>query len=290
MPRFLLLLVALMLAATVMAAAPVSKGSAKADPAAAEAIRKALDSSGNFDFSGVNLPGVLSTIAEQYKINIVLDRTVLQQMGFEPEAMIVELKMKEGKLRNALRAIAGQYNLTFAVVGDALVITTEELAVYRQLKQRISVDYDAVPLNKALKELSTRYGVNVVIDPRTARAKSAENPVTLQVDDVPFEAAVRLLCEMADLKPARMGNVIFVTTEARADKLRDSESLVPAPGVPMPGVPGTFLGFGGGIAGNLGGGGNRPAPAMATPPAVVVPDKADAGTPPVKDPPKKDKD
>jgi type II secretory pathway component GspD/PulD (secretin) len=288
MPRSLLLLVALMVTATLIAAAPGSKGSAKADPAAAEAIRKALDTSGNFDFSGVNLPGVLNTIAEQYKINIVLDRTVLQQMGFEPESMVVELKMKEGKLRNALRAMAGQYNLTFAIVGDALVITTEELAVYRQLKQRISVDYDAVPLNKAIKELSTRYGVNVVIDPRTARTKSADNPVTLQVDDVPFEAAVRLLCEMADLKPARMGNVIFVTTEARADKLRDGDSLVPTPGVPMPGVPGGVLGFAGGIGGGLGGA-IVPPPAVVTPPAVVVPDKADkADPPPAKDPPKKD--
>ena len=84
MPRFLLLLVGQMLTATLIAAAPGSKAPAKADPAAAEAIRKALDSSGNFDFSGVNLPGVLNTIAEQYKINIVLDRTVLQQMGLDP--------------------------------------------------------------------------------------------------------------------------------------------------------------------------------------------------------------
>src|SRR4029079_17953732 len=148
----------------------------------------------------------------------VLDRTVLQQMGFEPESLTVELKMKEGKLRNALRAIAGQYNLTFAIVGDALVITTEELAVYRQLKQRISVDYDAVPLSKALKELSSRYGVNVVIDPRTAKSKSAENPVTLQVDDVPFEAAVRLMCEMADLKPARMAHVVCGMYDAPGDQ------------------------------------------------------------------------
>ena len=74
--------------------------------------------------------------------------------------------------------------------------------------------------------------------------------MTLQVDDVPFEAAIRLLCEMADLKPARMGNVIFVTTEARADKLKDSDSLVPTPGLPTPGLPGLIPGVGG-----FGGGG-----------------------------------
>ena len=106
--------------------------------------------------------------------------------------MNIELKMKEGKLRNALKSMVGQYNLTYAIVGESLLITTEEMAVYRQLKQRITVDFDSVPLSKALKELSTKYGVSVVIDPRTVKSKASENPVTLQVDDVPFEAAVRL--------------------------------------------------------------------------------------------------
>jgi hypothetical protein len=234
---------------TVLAAAPAAKGPDKADPSAAETIRKALDTTGNFEFADVTLPNVLDTLSEQYKIHITLDRAMLQQMGFEPETMQVKLQMKNGKLRTALRALVGQYNLTMAIVGDALVVTTEEVAVYRQLKQRINVDYEAVPLNKALKELSSRYGVNVVIDPRTAKTKSAENPVTLQVDDVPFEAAVRLLCELADLKPARIGNVIFVTTEARADKLRDGDSLVPPPGLPMPGMPGPVPGFIGGFGG-----------------------------------------
>ncbi len=229
-------------------AAPGPKTDAQSDKPASEAIRKALDASGNFDFTGVNLAGVMGTLSEQYKINIVLDRNVIQMMGFEPEIMNVELKMKEGKLRTALRSIVGQYNLTFAIVGETLLITTEEMAVYRQLKQRVNVDFDAVPLNKALKELSTKYGVNVIIDPRSIKSKAAENPVTLQAEDVPFEAAVRLMCEMADLKPARMGNVIFVTTEARADKLKDGDSLVPSPSPTMPmGIPGVFGGLGAGL-------------------------------------------
>jgi type II secretory pathway component GspD/PulD (secretin) len=278
-------LVAILASAVVAAplvAAPAPKGEVKADPTAAEAIRKALDRSGKFEFASVTLGSVLRTLSEEYKINIVLDRTAIQQMGFEPEGMDVELKMKEGKLRQALRAIVGQYNLTFAIVGDSLVITTEEVAVYRQLKQRITVDYDSVPLSKAVKDLATRYGVNVVIDPRTVKTKAAENPVTLQVDDVPFESAIRLLCEMADLKPARMGNVIFVTTEARADKLKDGDSLVPTPGLPTPGLPGVFPG----VLGGLGGGLAIPAPA---PPVVVPPPiAARDDPPPAKDEAKKE--
>jgi len=269
-------------------AAPLPKSEVKADRSAAETIRKALDSSGNFDFTGVTLAGVMNTLSEQYKINIVIDRTVLQQMGFEPEGMNVELKMKEGKLRQALRGIVSQYNLTFAIIGESLVITTEEVAVYRQLKQRINVDYDDVPLGKAVKDLSTRYGVNVVLDPRTAKTKASDNKVTLQVDDVPFEAAIRLLCEMADLKPARMGNVIFVTSEARADRLKDGDSLVPTPGLPNPAFPGGLPG----VLGGIGGGGLAvpalpiapPAIVNAPPPAVAVGEDK----PPAADAPKKD--
>jgi type II secretory pathway component GspD/PulD (secretin) len=237
-----------------VSAAPAAKSDSKADKGnAAEAIRKALDSTNAFEFKDAPLTNVLNTLSEEYKISIVLDRSVLQQMGYEPDTLPVNLKKLDGKLRQALRAIVGQYNLTFAIVGDSLLITTEEVAVYRQLKQRITVDYDSVPLQKAVKELAGKYGVNVVIDPRAVKSKAADNPVTLQVDDVPFEAAVRLMCEMADLKPARMGNVIFITTEARADKLKDSDSLVPTPGLPnpslIPGLPGVVPGGIGGLGG-----------------------------------------
>jgi type II secretory pathway component GspD/PulD (secretin) len=269
-------------------AAPAAKGESKSDKvSAAEAIRKALDSTNTFEFTGVQLPGVLNTLSEQYKINIVLDQAwlqQLQQMGLAADQMMVEVKKIDGKLRQALRAIVGQHNLTFVIVEDSLLVTTEEMAVYRQLKQRISVDFEAVPLQKAVKELSAKYGVNVVVDPRAVKSKAAENPVTLQVDDVPFEAAVRLMCEMADLKPARMGNVIFVTTEARADKLKDSDALVPTPGLPtpglIPGLPGGLGGLGGAAVQN---------PAVAVPPPVAdkpppVEEKTEA---PKKEEPKK---
>jgi type II secretory pathway component GspD/PulD (secretin) len=281
MRRFTYCLVASLALTGSLVAAPGPKTDPKPERTAGEAIRKALESSGNFDFTSVTLSAVMNTLSEQYKINIVIDRMVIQQMGLEPEIMNVELKMKEGKLRAAMRAMVGQYNLTFVTVGDSLLITTEEMAVYRQLKQRINVDFDNVPLSKAVKELSGRHGVSVVIDPRAVKTKAAENPISLQVDDVPFEAAIRLLCEMADLKPARMGNVIFVTTEARADRLKDGDSLVPMPRIQMPGVAEAILGGIGGGAGIA-----VPAPPMIIPP----PPKADAVDmpPPAKDEVKKE--
>ncbi len=212
---------------------------------AAEAIRKALGSTNDFEFTGNPLSAVLQTIGEQYKITIVLDHATIQRSGIDAEGVAVELKMKGAKLRDALRAMIAQYGLSFAIVGETLFISTEEMTVYKQLKQRVSVDVDAVPLQKALKDLAARTGVNVIVDPRVIKAKTADTPITLQVDDVPFEAAVRLMCEMAELKPARIGNVLFVTTEARAEKLKDGDSLVPAPAFPNPMIPGMAFGVGG---------------------------------------------
>jgi hypothetical protein len=247
----------------------------KAEPRAAkpgspgEVIRAALDATDNFDFTGVTLAAVLQTIGDQFKITIVLDRSTLNQMGFEPEGMNVELKMKSGKLRDALRAIVGQYNLTFVPIGDSLHITTEEQAIYKQLKQRVNVNLDAVPVGKAVKELAAKHGVNVVIDPRVVKSKAAENPVTLQVDDVPFEAAVRLLSELGDLAPVRMGNVLLVTTEARAEKLKNTEKLVPVPVPAVPMIPG------------LDGVGVGAVPAV--PPMVIVPARPEKADPPAKE-------
>ena len=94
------LFAALLLAAAggPLAAAPAAKGADKADPSAADAIRKALDSTGNFEFADVTLAAVLDTLSEQYKVHITLDRAVIQQMGFEPEAMQVKLQMKNGRI------------------------------------------------------------------------------------------------------------------------------------------------------------------------------------------------
>jgi type II secretory pathway component HofQ len=243
------------------AAAPTPKSEPRPkDLPSAEYIRKVLDARVNLEFSDANLPAVLTTLGNEHHVNFVLDRAVLVQMNIEPNEAIVDLKLKDVKLRNGLRTMLGQFNLTFAIVGDSVLVSTEEQVMYKQLKHRISVEYDNVPLNKALKDLAQVNGINVVLDPRTLKSKAAEAPVTLNVDDVPFEAVVRLMCEMAGLKPARMGNVIFVTTEDRADKLKDSDSLVPNPGLPAPtlvqSVPG-FLGLAPGL------GGVAPAPAPA---------------------------
>lgn len=249
--RFLLgLLPAWLFAAAIGTAAPNNKGEGKsAKPnGTVEQIRKALDKTVTLEIETQPLQNALSEIGEAHKFNIVLDRSVALNMGLELTELTVEFKAKDVKLRNALRNLLNQHNLSFGIVGDSLLVSTEENIIYRQLKHRISVDLDNVPLNKAMRELSQSHGVNVVVDPRTFKTKLAESPVTLQVDDVPFETAVRLMAEIAGLRPVRMGNVLFVTSEERAEKLKDSDNLVPSPGLSIHG-PGMIVpGLPGGVA------------------------------------------
>jgi len=104
------------------------------------------------------------------------------------------------------------------VLGDSILITTEDAAAARQMSQRVSVHFDKVELAAALKQLARENGVNLPLDPRAEKEASAK--VSLDVEDVSLETAVRLLADMAGLKPARAGNTLFVTKKDVAAVMR----------------------------------------------------------------------
>ena len=106
------------------------------------------------------------------------------------------------------------YGLVPFIVDDAVLLTGEDAGVAKQLKQRVDVDVDDVPLAVALKRLGRRKAINLVVDQKAA--KQAEKKVSLQVEDVPLETAVRLLAEQAGMKAARIDNVLYVTTPEHA--------------------------------------------------------------------------
>jgi type II secretory pathway component GspD/PulD (secretin) len=230
-------------------AAPVPERPPAADPAPG-AARAALEQPVTAEFAETPLPAALTQLGEQAKVAIVLDRASVQQLGMDPNEMPVSARLKNVKLKTGLRTVLSQFNLAFAAVGDTVVVTTEDVAQQRLLRQPVDVDAANQPFADALKRLARSTGTNLVIDPR--QAKAAQAAVTLRLDDVPLESAVRLLAELAGLKPVRVGNVLFVTSEERADKLRGDGDLVPAaPPGPVPPV-------------------ERPTPAVV-PPAVPAP-------------------
>src|SRR5262249_50956694 len=130
----------------------------------------------------------------------------------------------EMKVRDVLRQILAGENLTYVIIGDSVVVTTEAFGLQRQLKQPVSLDLDAVPFDQAIKQLARETGANLLIDSKLK--KEAETAVTLHMDEVPLDTAVRLLAEGAGLRPARLGNVIYLTSKENAKDLRAEPDLL----------------------------------------------------------------
>ncbi len=209
----------------------------------ADKLRKELDRLISIEFDQQPLHLAVNQLHEQTKVNFVLDRFTLGQMNVDPEQTNVSLRLKDVKLRSALRTLLTPYNLSFAVVGDTVVISSEDMAMFRQMRQRVNVDLEKVEFARALRQIARETATNLVVDARVA--KDAQTPVSLQMEDVPLETAVRLMAEMVNLKPVRVGNALFVTSKANAAEMRADPDLAPMPmpggtinpGVPLPAPP-----------------------------------------------------
>jgi hypothetical protein len=199
---------------------------------AAQRVCKALDQTIDLDITEQPLQLAINQVHEQTGLNFVVDRMTLSQMGIDVDSLAVNFKQQNVKVRSALRSILGQFELGFAVLEENILVTTDAMALVRLWKQKISIDLDRVPLVTALKDLAGETGAKLVFDKKVAKEAQAE--VSLQLDDVAFDAVVRLLCDQADLKPIRLGNVLYVTTKAKAIELRKEGELVPGAADPQP--------------------------------------------------------
>ncbi len=177
-------------------------------------------------------------LGDKSHIAFVLDANTIMQAGIQPNAppTPVTIKQDNVKVRDVLRKIVGTYGLGYAVLGETVVISTEDMAMARQMHQRISVDVDKAALTDALKQLSRESAVNLVLDPHNEKEASAK--VSLQLEDVPLDTAVRVLAEMANLKAVRVGNTMFVTSKEKAAEMRMEPDLSQPinPGQPQPGI------------------------------------------------------
>jgi len=112
-----------------------------------------------------------------------------------------------------------------------VLITTEDMAIQRQMRQRINLNLDRVPLDEALGDLAKRTVTNLVLDGHVT--KEAKATVSLKLHDVPLEVAVRLMANQAGLRPVRAGNVLYVTTKANAAELKGDGEASGGPGSNM---------------------------------------------------------
>jgi hypothetical protein len=204
----------------------------------AEKLKKALDKVVELDIGDQALATAVTTLRDTTKLNFVLDYQTLINFVGDPNTLTVSAHQKNAKLKTSLREMLAPYHMSYVILGDSVVITTEDVAMQRQLKQRINLDLDAVPFAEAVKLLARETATNLLIDPKIK--KDAEAAVTLQLEDVPLETAIRLLSESAGLKPVRMGNVLYITSKANAKELRNDPDLINGPGGGVPTAPPTY--------------------------------------------------
>jgi hypothetical protein len=124
----------------------------------------------------------------------------------------------------------------------------------------VVIEFEAVQLDKALRELAAAADYNIVLDSRAA--DKGKVPVTASLINVPLDTAVRMLSDMVELKPVLLNNAIYVTTEKRADRFQPGGPFPPPGQNPAPGGMGALqrgagqlgaLGFGGvGLGGQFG--------------------------------------
>jgi tRNA G37 N-methylase Trm5 len=156
-------------AATALAAPLTEKPKAE-NPV--EKVRKALDEVIDLDLAGQPLSVAIEQLREETKINFVLDQVAIAQMGIDPmSAPVVTTKLSKVKARTALRNVLDQLNLTFVIVGEVVHISTEELAIHRQLRQRVSLDLNGTALQAALKQMAKDTGTNLLVDASRPRRR-----------------------------------------------------------------------------------------------------------------------
>jgi hypothetical protein len=257
-------------------AAPVPGAPNNKTENAMAAARKALDEVGDMNYQARSLTDVINDVKQKTKVPVVLDNQVFQ-FGLDPNQPVVTVNLKQVKLRDGLKAALAPYNLKFGLTAEGVYISTEEGVITRQLRQRVSVDCDGTTFARAARQLALDTGANVVVDPRLG--KLADKPITLKLDDVPLETAIRLLAEVADLRAVRSSNVLFVTSH---DKVKERGLTDDGPTNPSPLSP-FFPAVGGGFnppPGVIGGGIFVPGGIAPPVPAIEVAPLPDPATPP----------
>jgi hypothetical protein len=159
--------------------------------------------------------------------------------------------MKNVRLDTVLRKLLGRVPVpsgaTYLIRQDHVEITTNTFVtpeVWGGVPNNVPrlplvwATLDKVPLEDALKDLAEQADFNVLLDNRVA--EKGKTPVSARLRNTPLDTAVRLLADMADLRPVHLDNVLYVTTkekaammDARLKKEKGEAGIDPVTGQPL---------------------------------------------------------
>jgi hypothetical protein len=132
-------------------------------------------------------------------------------------------------LRKVLSRIPNTSGARFINRGDEIEITTMDAfkaSVFLDPERSrpfplVRVEIAKQPLEEALRELAEESGFNIVLDAHAGEKVKAEVAGSFQ--SVPLDTAVRILADMADLKPVLLENVLYVTSKENARALEEED-------------------------------------------------------------------
>ena len=173
------------------------------------------------------LGDALGFLSERYGMPIFFPDGLTQSADAGKKPPVVRLHNVSGvSLRTAMRMLLSQAGLDMQLRdGVVVIVSRTDVESGRMLQQPVDVLIQGLSLDLALQRLSALTGVSVVLDPRIV--DKANVAVTADFKDVSLKTAVRILADMAGLKPVVMENTFYVTSVENARQL-EMEKAVPA--------------------------------------------------------------
>jgi len=216
-------------------APPEPQPAVKTEPTLSDHLAHRIDFAG-LDGPNVTLREALDMLAKEsglaFDVNEaafrdeMIENVLSQTIGDRPIPKMKHVSV-ERVLHKVLARIPSPSGATFLVRREALEITTgAALAAEVWPKDYqgprlplVHAAFDRKPLSEALRELARQSGMNVVVDARAT--EKAKVPVSARLLNTPLDTAVRLLADMADLKPFSLDNLLYVTMRENADRLEE---------------------------------------------------------------------
>jgi RNA polymerase sigma factor (sigma-70 family) len=210
----------------------------------ARALREQL--ARRITFAGVEdkemtLKAVLDLLAKQYGVQFEVDEAAFRaeevpDVLATPVAGTSALRKRENAtlasvLRDVLARVPAESGAVYLIRNEYIDITTAnavrgELGVGPDRALRLVwEDFDNVPFQSALQTLGDASGMNVILDTRAVEADKAKTPVTARFANVQVDTAVRILASMLELQVVKVENVLYVTTEKRANLLLSEQKV-----------------------------------------------------------------
>jgi hypothetical protein len=196
------------------------------------------------DFPGIEadpkatLEEVLAKLTKDYGLKFDVNESAFKEEQVEdPLAKpVIEREIRKMShvplgtvVRKVIERLPSATGTTYTLRDDTIEVTTRGSVIreiwgdaYRgPFLPLVNATIDKQPLDEALKELSAVTEFNIVLDTRAG--ESAKVPVSAKFVNVPVDTAVRLLADMAELKPFLVDNVLYVTTAKRAEQMEARE-------------------------------------------------------------------